>query len=123
MLANNVDGKGLANGKRGHDGLHTMHLHDPHLILLAPFGGHEADLVATEGPRCAAGEDVEELPLRLHEDAVVAVPELLEVLLLAAGEAAPSEAVELVAGQVDIGHGEEGHLTPATIRGTMDSSS
>ena len=55
----------------------------------------EADLVAPHGPRRAAVEDVEELPLRLHEDARMAVPELREVLLLAAGEASFGDAAFL----------------------------
>ena len=80
----------------------------------------EADLVAPHGPRRTTVEDVEKLPLRLHEDARVAVPKLREVLLLATGEAVPLAAAELVAGQVDIGHGEQVHLTSATIATTSD---
>ena len=99
MLANNVDDNGLAiDGKCGHDGLHRPHLHDPYHILVVSdiedvlgqrtvdlVSEYEADLVALHGPRGTAVEDPEELPLRLHEDAGVAVPELGEVLLLSAG--------------------------------------
>ena len=49
----------------------------------------EADLTTLHGAGGAAVEDVEELRLRLHEDAGVAVAELGEVLLLATGEARP----------------------------------
>ena len=126
LLISNADNNG---GHYGHDRLHGLHLHDPDRVLIVSSGQgtfvrrvreDEADLVELHGPRGATVEDVEELRLRLHEDARVAVPELREVLLLATGQPVALAAPQRVAAVADRGHGEELHLTSATMATTSE---